>query len=150
MTMSQVRTRKRPAPGTSPLEQPQPQQLPGSPKRTADPTLGWQPQGTDAYPDPSLYSSQSQNVYPPNSPTKPQQTTNQLARRTANQPMVPIHNYASAGSEPWQLNESATQMQTGDEWSMQSTDLNQKAEAAKKEAQANRKQIPPFVQKLSR
>lgn len=148
--MSQVRTRKRPAPGASPLKQTQ--KLPQSPSRTSDPALGWQPPGTptNAYPDSSLYNVQPQKVYPPTSPIKPIKPTNQVARRTVNQPIVPIHNYTSAGAEPWQFNESTTQMQSGDGWSMGYDDLDQKAEAAKKEAQANRKQIPPFVQKLSR
>ena len=148
--MSQVRTRKRPAPGTSPLAQTQ--QPSRSPNRTLDPASGWQPQdsSTKPYTDSSFYKAQPQNVYPPTSPVKSQKATNQLAKRAVNQPIVPIQNYTSAGGEPWQFNDASTQLQTGDAWSMSHDDLDQKAEAAKKEAQANRKQIPPFVQKLSR
>ncbi|KAL9128758.1 MAG: hypothetical protein Q9217_002637 [Psora testacea] len=147
--MSQVRTRKRPAPGASPLSQTQ-QQAPSSPH---DPALGWQSPETlnvnGAYQDPSFYGSQAHNAYPQMQPMHQSQSTNQLARRSPNQPLIPIQNYTGAGNGPWQVNQSATSIPSDNEWSVQYDDLDQKALVAKGDAESKRKQIPPFVQKLS-
>ena len=151
MTMSQVRTRKRAAPGASPMPQTQ-QQAPNTSNFTQDPSLGWQSQDTSntPYSDPKIYGGQVQNTYSQMSPMKPSQTTNQLTRRPPNQPVIPIQNYANVGNAPWQVGEVAADTQSGDGWSMQYDDLDQKALVAKTEAEGKRKQIPPFVQKLSR
>ena len=150
MTMSQVRTRKRAAPGASPLVQTQ-HQAPSSPQTPQDPAFNWQSQDTSnsIYPDSSVYSGQTQNAYHQISPMK-SQSTNQLARRIPNQPIIPIQNYANNGNGAWQVNDGTSDMQSGDGWQMQYDDLDQKALLAKKDAEAKRKQIPPFVQKLSR
>jgi len=68
----------------------------------------------------------------------------QLVRRAPNQQVVPRN---QAG---WQDAEGAGANAAGFEQMDEEDDLEQKALAAKKEAQAKRKQIPPFVQKLSR
>lgn len=68
--------------------------------------------------------------------------TGQLIRRNTNQQLAPAPRRSqwdgfSNDVQPWdELDDDA--------------DLEQKAQAAKKDAQAKRKQIPPFVQKLSR
>lgn len=47
-------------------------------------------------------------------------------------------------------NGNTTQQQVDSAWSDDLDELDRKAAVAKKEAQSKRKQIPPFVQKLSR
>lgn len=71
----------------------------------------------------------------------------QLVRRHPNQQLV------SRGNNGWQdLNNSTVQPGQGTWEAMDEgeEDLEQRALVAKKEAQTKRKQIPPFVQKLSR
>ncbi|KAF2004407.1 hypothetical protein P154DRAFT_42660 [Amniculicola lignicola CBS 123094] len=67
----------------------------------------------------------------------------QLVRRNPNQQL------AARGASSWEPFNSNAQPE---EWENENEDeeLEQKALIAKKEAQAKRKQIPPFVQKLSR
>jgi heat shock transcription factor len=68
--------------------------------------------------------------------------TGQLVRRNTNQQLTP-----AARRNQWEGFPSPTQ-----QWETVDDDeeLDQKAAVAKKDAQAKRKQIPPFVQKLSR
>ena len=148
--MSQVRTRKRPAPGASPLMQTQQSNT----NMPHDPALSWQPPDTSnrngAYPDPSIYGGQAHNTCPQAAATQQPQSANQLTRRTPNQPLIPIHNYTGSGTGTWQMNETAASVPNENDWPMQYDDLDQKALIAKKDAESKRKQIPPFVQKLSR
>jgi heat shock transcription factor, other eukaryote len=70
-------------------------------------------------------------------------SSGQLVRRNQNQQL------AARGSTPWDA--FASGQQGGwDHVEEEDEELEQKAMIAKREAQAKRKQIPPFVQKLSR
>ena len=76
--------------------------------------------------------------------------SNQVARRPINQMIPRAKNYNDATGMQW-LDPASGQAQSGDSaWSDDIEDLERKAQIAKKDAQAKRKQIPPFVQKLSR
>ena len=74
-----------------------------------------------------------------------------LVRRSVNQPMVSRANYNAVGNETWPIvSEDVVQQPQGQAWVNNGDDLQQKAQVAKRDMQAKRKQIPPFVQKLSR
>ena len=71
-------------------------------------------------------------------------TSSQLVRRNPNQQL------AARGRSPWDAFQTDNQPS---EWAQVEEDdeeLEQKAMLARKDAQTKRKQIPPFVQKLSR
>lgn len=73
--------------------------------------------------------------------------SNQLVRRHPNQQLV------SRGNNGWQDSSNSTGGPGQGAWEAMDEgeeDLEQRALIAKKEAQTKRKQIPPFVQKLSR
>lgn len=73
--------------------------------------------------------------------------SNQLVRRHPNQQLV------SRGNNGWQDLSNSTGQPGQGAWEAMDggeEDLEQRALVAKQEAQAKRKQIPPFVQKLSR
>jgi heat shock transcription factor len=157
MQQRPLATRKRAAPGASPNPQQQPQQqfnnnLPYQPLQ--DPftsfdnqTIDWNssnnldPQFTDTGFDSNIYDAGMNGSMAPISPTQ----SGQLVRRNPNQQLV------SRGQPSWQ--DPGGGLQSGEPvWPPMDdeADLEQRALAAKKEAQAKRKQIPPFVQKLSR
>lgn len=62
-----------------------------------------------------------------------------------NQTLVTAQDYGSGGG--W---DNGAQMRVQDGWQASYDDLDQRAELAKRDAQGKRKQIPPFIQKLSR
>ena len=152
--MSQVRTRKRPAPGTSPIET-APIQLSTSQNNTrtehtnatdsmsANQYLQWPEQGQPTYPDPSAsYGSTSYDGI-----SNP--ASGQVARRSAGQQMVSRNN--DGNNETWPvLADGAGLTSKRSLLNEDDDDLDRRAELAKRETQAKRKQIPPFVQKLSR
>jgi heat shock transcription factor len=166
MQQRPLATRKRAAPGASPTpQQPQPQQqfnngVPFQPLQEPfgpfdNQALDWNASNNVGaqFTDPSAFDS---NLYdagmngslglegglgPIASPQ-----SGQLVRRNPNQQLV------SRGQPSWQ-DPGGGSTQPGDaQWPPldDEADLEQRALAAKKEAQAKRKQIPPFVQKLSR
>ena len=142
MASQQARTRKRPAPGASPLSQ---TQSPSSPAFPQDQNLPLPAQQPTNHPYLNPYDSQTVNDY--SLQALPQaQPNNQVARRTPNQPIVPIHNTSNG---QWPVSERAGQELGQNGWA-QYDDLDQRALAAKKDAESKRKQIPPFIQKLSR
>lgn len=109
-----------------------------------------------AYPDPSLYDS---NMYTTNTngsipqvsgtnlPTDPATYSGQLVKRNTNQQL------AARGRSPWETfngDSGGGQQAGGWENTDDDEELEQKAMLARKDAQSKRKQIPPFVQKLSR
>lgn len=157
--MPQAGTRKRPAPGASPLIQEQSQNAMNfpskSPQLSNDQIFRWghNPQGneTSAYPDPaatytpSIYGglSQPQGV--------PVSQSNQIARRPPSQQLVTRgRTINDTGSDQWLGLGDVTTPSSTDGWANSDEDLEQKALIAKRDAQAKRKPIPPFVQKLSR
>ena len=148
--MAQVGTRKRPAPGASPMQSPQSQNfaainLNGGNTTTTttmtDHYPHWPQQGAISYAD----SSSNFEPSPYNGTNgQPAAQSNQLARRTLGQQIVPRNTYNDAIMQENSAQPSAEQ------WVAENDDLERRAEVAKRETQAKRKQIPPFVQKLSR
>lgn len=120
-----------------------------------DQYLRWGPNsqmnGVAGYPDPT--GNFSPNLY--NGMAQPQekttQTSNQLTRRTTNQQLVTRAGFSSTNNEAWPAFVEGVTQQPGDEaWMNDDEELERKALIAKRDAQAKRKPIPPFVQKLSR
>ncbi|KAL8951782.1 MAG: hypothetical protein Q9222_002273 [Ikaeria aurantiellina] len=151
--MSQPVSRKRPAPGSSPvLKQSQnptgylaPSALMGSEQLPQ-----WDPQNNTS--NVASFSNPSGNYSPSNfSPIPHQQPiSTQLTRRPQGQRIserTPQPN-GTAGIWPSLPDNGLTQTNEV-AWGNSVDDLDQKAIVAKKDAQAKRKQIPPFVQKLS-
>ena len=146
MATSQVRTRKRPAPGASPLSQTQ------SPVSTSFQQVQpqeWQPQFPADPPFSANYPVQVESA--PRASTIAQSqagtTANQLTKRNANQPVTTMPEYV--GNQQWQMTDRTNNQLSGNGWGQQD-DLDRQALLAKEEAERKRKQIPPFVQKLSR
>lgn len=159
-TMPQGGSRKRPAPGASPVVQQQAQ--PSShyslnpPSMSSEHVLQWGPDnginGTSSYPDPS--GSFNPNIYNTfaQAQVRPSEPSNQLTRRPASQRILtrgsPFNN---SESETWPgFANGALQPPREEGWIKDDDNLEQKAMTAKREAQTRRKLIPPFVQKLSR
>jgi heat shock transcription factor, other eukaryote len=153
---SQGLSRKRPAPGTSPV----PHQIcyppaPGmsnygglDPQVSNDQFLqyGYQPQIDNtqiSYNDGPIHQ---QSIYR----SEVGEGSNQLARRPANQVVSRDRARGDSSEVRWdgQMNANAHQLDRA--WGDDIDDLKQRAQIAKKEAQSKRKQIPPFVQKLAR
>lgn len=155
------RSRKRPAPGTSPmpmqqqaLPQPTAYQYPQQTPDTdfvnydfpAQPYAGDAPFGDLTLPIPN---TGNKIQYPQNTSqpatygsTSPQKTSTDLVRRARHQPLAPA---GGVQHEQWS---GAYSNMHGDEENEQ--ELAVKVEMAKRDAQGRKKQIPPFVQKLSR
>lgn len=147
--------RKRPAPGTTPVVHPQmgaasnfSSTNPGS-QLSNDQFLQWGQDPSNATSDASFSdTSYNTGTYPTAVPTGSAAISNQLARRQPNQLVSRNRGYEQA---PTYVDHTGN---AGDgesgAWEESLDELNQRAEVAKREAQEKRKQIPPFVQKLSR
>ncbi|KAL7624291.1 Heat shock transcription factor [Parahypoxylon ruwenzoriense] len=145
--------RKRPAPGSVPIPQPMSQ-----PYNTQDQLLRWNGSGAGSFVDNTANSVNGVNSYgviP--SPTQGQygQATPStvLARRGMNNALVAANRaFTPQQADPWShFDENLITNQTNgaiDEHDNIEL-LEEKAQKAKREAQAKRKQIPPFVQKLN-
>lgn len=146
--MSRVTTRKRAAPGAEPM---QVQQLHSTQRIPSDQFAQWSPQvmsqqGSGYTADSDIYGHQAySNVADQNAITASSQ--NQLSRRSLSN-QVPTRQGQSNGA--WADASLAPTQQTFDFSAAVGDDLDQRAEIAKREMQSNRKQVPPFVQKLSR
>ena len=151
--MSRVTTRKRTAPGADTV---QIQQLQTSPQMSSNEFPQWPAQNTSQQtagynPKPSNYGQSSYNSGSSSSQSASGPSLqNQLSRRPFGNQLSPQQgaNAQTSGSWPKSSHNSSNNplnynTAAGDE-------LDRKAEIAKREMQANRKQIPPFVQKLSR
>lgn len=148
-------SRKRAAPGASPITQQQMQSSlnqnnHSTPTAPTDQYAAWNQEtsinGASSYPDPSsnfdpnLYTGLASQFSTP-------ETSNQLARRPVQQQLLTLAQYNSGGNEPWPGPVQGTQRpQEEEDWNADENELAQRALEAKKE----RKSIPPFVQKLSR
>lgn len=157
-------TRKRPAPGTAPASQPQPGLAPAYPpadpgsQLSNDQFLQWgqNPPGntinTSTYTDLPSYNptafAASQDPVTPGAPAT-SGAANQLARRQAQNQLVTRNRGYEQAPTVHAENTSGTSGEPGT-WGESLEELYQRALAAKSEAKAKRKQIPPFVQKLSR
>jgi heat shock transcription factor len=155
-------TRKRPAPGTSPLAQqsvqpPQPSFQDASLAYGQDFTNGFGDFNTTFSPDqtfadPSAFTNDNSLFAGLSTPPQPQPTYNannltqtpstDLVRRSRNTQLAP-----HTGQESW--NGGAANNMTGQNEEEDEETLNMKVAMAKKDAQGKRKSIPPFVQKLS-
>ncbi|KAI9814052.1 MAG: stress-responsive transcription factor hsf1 [Pycnora praestabilis] len=169
----QMTSRKRPAPGTSPVPQHTPQQTPtlqlppnaNSPQLSAEQFLRWgQDPATNpaaAYPSPS--SNYHPNAYsgmgggpgggPQNTVAQPaaapSSPSNQLARRSTNHQLVARGRVFNSNNNVSWTDAGDMAQQQGNGWTYNDDELEQRALIAKREAATKRKQIPPFVQKLS-
>jgi len=74
----------------------------------------------------------------------------QLATRSLSQQLVPRDDYNGSNNGTWPVLADGAGQPTNGALLNQDDDLDRKADIAKRETQAKRKQIPPFVQKLSR
>ena len=154
--MPQAGSRKRPAPGASPIVQQQAQPSPKynltSPQMSNEQVIQWGQDngisGVPNYPDPS--GSFSPNIY--SAFTQPQgpspETSNQLARRPMNnQRILTRGNFTGGEDQVWpSYTNGVVQSPREESWVKDDDNLEQKALNAKRK----RKLIPPFVQKLSR
>ncbi|KAJ6097080.1 hypothetical protein N7499_001454 [Penicillium canescens] len=163
---SQGATRKRPAPGTAPVVHPQMNTVPNFPtaanpgsQLSNDQFLQWGQNPSNAI-NTSAFSDNSYNPVgfaPPEDVSAPAATaSNQLARRQANHNQNQNQNQLisrNRGYEqaPASYVENGGNTGNGESgaWGESLEELYRRAQTAKREAQAKRKQIPPFVQKLS-
>lgn len=153
-------TRKRPAPGTTPTGHTQMGAVPnysssnpGS-QLSNDQFLQWgQNPATDAgnpssFADPSTYNpaayATSQELSAPGAAS-----SNQIARRQAANQLVSRNRGYEQAPTVYQENNGQGGGESG-AWGESLEELYRRALAAKRDSQAKRKQIPPFVQKLSR
>ncbi|KAL4805025.1 hypothetical protein BDV18DRAFT_23942 [Aspergillus unguis] len=146
-------SRKRPAPGTSPVVHTQLGQLPNYTQASGSPLsndqfLQWGQNSTSnalSSFDPNSYNTGA-GLPQPHDISGGAVSANQIARRQpANQMVNRSRNYEQpSASLPEQGNAPG---ESG--WSESLEELYKRALTAKREAQAKRKQIPPFVQKLS-
>ncbi|KAI1139513.1 hypothetical protein F5Y05DRAFT_325250 [Hypoxylon sp. FL0543] len=148
--MSSPNPRKRPAPGTVPI----PHQM-AQPYTTQDQLLRWNGNNAGPFVDNTSNGVNGYGVVP--SPTQaqyaPSTPSNILARRGINNALVTTNRaFTPQQSDPWSnFDENLISPQTnGTVDEHDNIDLlEEKAQRAKREAQAKRKQIPPFVQKLN-
>ena len=154
--MSQGSSRKRPAPGASPLGHEKLRDIKDVQYSMAPPEFTQQtPSNTlPNYEDPTNYGTANLTSYlhnsnmPNNLPASP--LGNQVVRRQPDNQIDPMMSYNNS-DYPLGTDYGGLQQSTEDGWpAAQYDDLDQKALIAKRDAQAKRKQIPPFIQKLSR
>ena len=154
--MSQGSSRKRPAPGASPLGHEKLRDIKDVQYSMAPPEFTQQtPSNTlPNYEDPTNYGTANLTSYlhnsnmPNNLPAS--SLGNQVVRRQPDNQIVPMMSYNNS-DYPLGTDYGGLQQSTEDGWpAAQYDDLDQKALIAKRDAQAKRKQIPPFIQKLSR
>ena len=156
MSAAHNMSRKRPAPGASPIGYPPaPQnmqsayQAPGPPL-TDDQFFNWGASSQDpsSYANPQLYNT-SQNQHP-SQPVAQSNQSNQLTRRPPMNQMVPRPQQNNQWGAEREAITPAQQQEPPTTWSDDINELVAKAQVAKREAQSKRKQIPPFVLKLHR
>lgn len=135
-----------------------PQQPSSSSVNNADQLMRWTGNATAAFPDNTSAANQfammpSHPQGQPQYPTAPQ-ASGALARRGANNALVPAAHTFDQPADSWSsfADDALVANPTGapaDETDNVEV-LEERAQRAKREAQAKRKQIPPFVQKLNR
>ncbi|KND94074.1 Heat shock factor protein [Tolypocladium ophioglossoides CBS 100239] len=160
--MSASNSRKRAAPGASPMVpyQQRVQQPYMADNGVGDPMMRWNG-GSDGseFVDSSGHAGNQFGLVPSQPQYTPTVSTpsNSLARRPMNQALVPTNSRSNYDSsvEPWtgfgDDNNALLQQNTGEGLVEQDNVevLEEMAAKAKRESQSKRKQIPPFVQKLS-
>ncbi|KAL8810530.1 MAG: hypothetical protein Q9200_002498 [Gallowayella weberi] len=152
--MAQAGTRKRPAPGTSPASQQSQPNLQPSTFRShiaSNQYPQWN-SANQASPQPPNPESSGISPHTLFAPTPQQQpASHELTRRPPAQDGTESTPFPSGtGTDVWStLADNGTREVGEATWGEGKDLLDQKAQAAKVDAQAKRKQIPPFVQKLS-
>ena len=172
LSMAPPNPRKRAAPGSSPAPQIQQQQTYNAPTQLSNADyLRWTQGGaenqnfadtTSAYNMNPVYGSGGGgggggNTLSSFDQSLPATHSTQLARRPHNRQLVPTgqrSNYENSGN-PWgQFGDDPMLDPQNSNGPLEENDnielLEEKAAVAKRDAQSKRKQIPPFVQKLSR
>jgi heat shock transcription factor, other eukaryote len=148
-----VQTRKRPAPGTTPAIHAPIGTIPGytdtANQLSDDQFLQWgqdahAPAATQSFPVDSAPYHGLPYVTNQDVAAASTQPGNQLTRRPMTQLMNRNRSFEQSSVS------SVPESSTGDGWGESVAELEQRALIAKREAQAKRKQIPPFVQKLRR
>ncbi|KAI0875376.1 hypothetical protein GGS24DRAFT_294379 [Hypoxylon argillaceum] len=151
-SMPAPNSRKRAAPGSVPIPQQMPQQY-----STPEQMLRWNGNNAGNFAD---NASNPINPYNVVSPTQAQftqgapTTSNALARRGGNNALVTSNRpFSPQPNDPWSGFADDGLLSNQTNGSLDEHDnvelLEEKAQRAKREAQAKRKQIPPFVQKLN-
>ncbi|KAI0503149.1 hypothetical protein F5B22DRAFT_562948 [Xylaria bambusicola] len=160
--------RKRPAPGSLPISQQIPQQIPqplsqqmAQPYNPAEQMLRWNGNNVGSFAENASTPISTYGIVPPNqaqfaqgTPSTSNTPSNALARRVGNNALVTSNRmFSPQPNDPWSgfTDDNILSAQTNG--SLDEHDnielLEEKAQRAKREAQAKRKQIPPFVQKLN-
>jgi len=146
-------TRKRPSPGSIPIQQPMSQ-----PYNSPEQMLRWSGNNAGNFAD---NASAPVNPYAVLSPAQPQfnqaasTPSTVLARRAGNSALITSNRtFSPQPSDTWPSFADDNLLSNPSGGSLDEHDnidlLEEKAQRAKREAQAKRKQIPPFVQKLNR
>jgi heat shock transcription factor, other eukaryote len=147
-------SRKRPAPGTSPVSFQQQMQSAANGYSAAPVAqlsdeqflqLGYNAQQPSSFGDASTYTNSANNLGGNGA-----QPSNQLTRRSMNQLANRGRSYNDSNGLQWVDSANGSGQQLDSAWNDDIEALEQRAQTAKKIAQEKRKQIPPFVQKLSR
>ncbi len=150
---SQGYSRKRPAPGADPVPYPPQMQNPVSyndglgTNLSNDEFFQWGQTGQPAVPYNDNSYTMNTNTYPQNNPQP--QPSNQLTRRPMTQLAAPTRPRMDQDGNAWMDNTNGAHAPDA-EWGDDIAVLEARAQIAKRDAQAKRKQIPPFVQKLNR
>ncbi|KAI1115429.1 hypothetical protein F5Y14DRAFT_129160 [Nemania sp. NC0429] len=145
--------RKRAAPGSLPI----PQQMPQPYNNTPEQVLRWNGSNAGSFAE---NAANPINPYSMVSPTQAQfaqgtpTTSNALARRGVNNALITSsRTFSPQPNDPWASFADDASLTNQTNGSLDEHDnievLEEKAQKAKREAQAKRKQIPPFVQKLN-
>ena len=149
-------TRKRPAPGTSPIVHPQLGPLSNYPQNPGnqlsnDQFLQWGQNSSSNVSSPSFADtnpySAAAYTSSPDVPASTVTAPGQLARRQTPTQLV---NRGRGYDQTPSFSDHGSGTGESGGWGESLEDLYKRAMVAKREAQAKRKQIPPFVQKLSR
>ncbi|RDA88459.1 hypothetical protein CP532_6679 [Ophiocordyceps camponoti-leonardi (nom. inval.)] len=160
--MSATNSRKRAAPGASPIlpmsQRTQQGYMAGN--GVAEPLMRWNDagEGSELIPDSGYQSQFGLSPAQQQSPPDPPASTTTLARRPQNQALVAAHPQPAYDNavEPWtgfgDDSNALMQQNNAGEGVVEQENvevLEEMAQKAKRDAQNKRKQIPPFVQKLS-
>ncbi|KAI0433240.1 hypothetical protein F5Y09DRAFT_90964 [Xylaria sp. FL1042] len=154
-SMSASNPRKRAAPGSAPIPQQMSPQM-SQPYNPPEQMLRWNGNNAGNFADNTSNPINAYGMVPPNqgqfaqgTPT----TSNVLARRTGNNALVTSNRtFSPQPGDPWSgfTDDVLSAQFSGSVDEHDNIELlEEKAQRAKREAQAKRKQIPPFVQKLN-
>ncbi|KAI3327677.1 hypothetical protein HD806DRAFT_330902 [Xylariaceae sp. AK1471] len=144
-SMPTPNSRKRPAPGSIPIQQQMPQQY-----HTSEQMLRWNGDNTSNSANPYGVMSPAQTPFTQGVPGP----SNALARRGGNNALVTSNRtFSPQPNDPWPGFADDNLIPNQPNGPLDEHDnielLEERAQRAKREAQAKRKQIPPFVQKLN-